>query len=122
MKTPLLALFLLFTGSAWAEWVFIGSTTKADVFIDPATIRKDANLRKVWQVYDLKQRDKGVLSDRGRAEYDCSQERYRWLYSSTHGGAMASGELLSSDANIGAWRDIPPDSIANEVLQIVCGK
>ena len=122
MKTLLLAL-LLVTGSAWAEWVRVSGNDAADIYIDPATIRIDGGLRRVWEVQDLKQRHKdGELSRRTRNEYDCKQERYKTLSISEHSGPMASGTTLISGIPNSSWRDIPPGSIGEAVLKIVCAQ
>jgi len=119
----LLAPLLMLTGSAWAEWVRVSEADTAYAYIDPATIRKDGNLVKVWGIYDLKQRHKdGELSLRFRVEYDCKEERHRYLSVSEHSGAMASGTTLTTQIVSGQWRDIPPDSMAEATLKIVCAK
>ena len=73
-QTLLLAVLLLFAGSAWPEWVKVEWTDDATDYIDLVTIRYDGNLRQVWQVTDLKkQRIDGVMSRRSRYEYRCDQ-------------------------------------------------
>ena len=123
MKTLLLAL-LLVTGSAWADWVQVAEREDMVLYIDPETIRKDGDLRRVWQIQNLKQRDKnGEMSSRVRVEYDCKQERYKMLSLSTHSGPMAGGTSLyqSSSEDI-KWRDIPPGNLFEIVLKIVCAQ
>ena len=125
MKKLLLTLLasLLVTGSAWAEWVLISGNDTLDQYIDPATIRKDGNLVRVWEINDLKQRHKdGELSRRFRSEYDCKQELRKTLSISEHSGPMASGTTLTSGIPNSPWRDIPPGSIVEAVLKIVCAK
>lgn len=122
MKTLLLAL-LLVTGSAWAEWVRVGESDAIEQYIDPATIRKDGNLVRVWTIQNLKQRHKnGELSLRVRYEYDCKQERLKFLSGTEHSGPMASGTELRSDIGSGQWNDIPPGTVGESVLKIVCAK
>lgn len=54
-------------------------------YFDPVTIRKYGNLRSVWELEDLKQRDKqGVMLRRSLFEYDCKKERSRLLSFSSH--------------------------------------
>lgn len=119
-KTLLLAL-LLVTSSAWAGWVQVTQTDSSDFYIDPETIRRDGNLVRVWQIAELKQRDKdGELSRRSRMEYDCKQERRRSLSLSTHSEPMAGGKTLESFTPDGSWREIPPDSAGSDILKIVC--
>ena len=120
----LLLCLLFISGSASAEWVKFGETDNIYHYIDPTTIRKDGNLRKVWQIHDLKQRSKdGELSRRFRLEYDCKNERYRFLSISEHSGPMASGITLYQSTEEGnKWSDIPPGSKGEDALKIVCAK
>ena len=123
-KAVLLALMLV-TGSAWAEWVNVGGSNMFNSYIDPATIRKDGNLRKVWSIQDLKQRYKnGEMSRRAKEEYDCQGERSRLLSLSFHSEPMAGGTTLSSNnfENPDHWTQIPPDSAGEIILKIVCAK
>jgi hypothetical protein len=90
-------------------------------YIDPETIRKDGNLVRVWTIYDEKRRHKdGQLSIRSREEYDCKQERYRYLSMSTHSEPMARGDTLESYPPDVSWREIPPGGAASFMLKIVC--
>lgn len=120
-----LSLMLLATSPAWAEWVEIGSSSGGKTYyIDPATIRKDGNLRKVWALTNYKKRESsGEMSSRSKREYDCINERYRILSLSTHSGLMAEGEILS----IGSyrpweWDDIAPETIGQAYLEFVCAQ
>jgi hypothetical protein len=40
-------IFLMLAGSAWAEWVMYSNNDTNTFYYDPATIRKDGNLRRV---------------------------------------------------------------------------
>ena len=123
MKELLIAMFLIATSSAWAEWVKASETDDANWYLDPASIRKDGNLRRVWQIQDLKQRNKdGEMSRRARYEYDCKQERYRFLSFSTHSEPMAGGTTLVSGGENAKWHDIPPDSFVEIILKFLCAK
>ena len=74
-KTLPLAL-LLVTGSAWAEWLKVGSSAEDTFYFDSSTIRVEGDKRKVWELVDYKQRDKyGAFSARMRNEYDCKHEK-----------------------------------------------
>jgi hypothetical protein len=82
---------------AWAEWVAVSESNDLVAYIEPASIRKTGHFRKVWQVQDLKQRDEhGAMSRRLLIEYDCKDERFRVLATSTHSEPMAAGKTLVS--------------------------
>lgn len=121
MKTLLLSLALLVTCPAWAEWVLVGGSKEAFAYIDSTTIRRDGNLRKVWVLFDKKQRDAyGNLSARMRNEYDCSQEKYRNLTFTAFFEPMGDGKIGYSDSSISQWTDIAPGTIDNTILRFVC--
>lgn len=110
------------TGPALADWFKVDESNQIIAYIDPTTIRKDGNLRRVWVIHDLKQPDEnGALSFRARQEFDCKQERSRTLSLSTHRGQMAEGGILLSLNTIEEWADAPPKTIIETVLQAVCG-
>lgn len=123
MRIILCFLLALVAAPAWAEWVRLAGSDTAILYIDPDSIRKDGNFRKVWEIADLKQRHKdGVMSLRTRSEYDCKEERSRFLAISHHSEPMAGGETLSSGDGVGPWTAIPPDSLAETSLKRVCAK
>lgn len=124
MKNLFLVCLMMLTGSAWAEWVrhSIGEDSIIHYF-DPATIRKDGNMRRVWELQDLRERGKfGEMSRRMRFEYDCKQERYKSLGFSFHTEPMAGGTVLLSDGERNEWKAIPPDTTAETIFNILCSK
>jgi len=122
-KALLLPLLLLATGSAWAGWEKVSTTAEDTAYVDRATIRKDGNLRKVWEITDLKQRDTtGAMSVRARFEYDCKDERYMLLTLSTHTEPMAGGTTIVSGKGSEKWQEIPPGTAAEHMLKIVCAQ
>ena len=123
-KSFLLLATVLVTGSAWSEWVKVGESINGSSFyIDLETIRKDGNQRKVWSVRDFKQRDNnGQMSSRSRDEFDCKGERQRMLSLTTHDEPMTRGKTLLSGQVNGDWADIPPGTVVETILKIVCAK
>lgn len=126
MKTLLLALTLLTTASAWAQWVRVdGFVDEHSFYYDPSTIRKDGNFRKVWELRDLKSPNQdGELSEKTRKEYDCQQERFQTLFLSTHINQMGRGmsNSMLSSAPSAVWSYIQPGSASELMLKIVCAK
>jgi len=86
-------------------------------------IRKDGNMRRVWQLVDNKRRNiVGEVSRRMRQEFDCKQERYRSLGISGHAKPMAGGEILKSLGEDKEWREVPPNTPVEDIFRIVCAK
>ena len=121
MKKLFLVCLMMLAGSAWAEWVMFGESEEAHSFYDPTTIRKEGNMRRVWQLSNLKRRGvDGEMSRRLRAEYDCKQERYQLLDVSEHSEPMVGGKVLISEIGNGTWSGVAPETIAAYMFEIVC--
>jgi hypothetical protein len=119
----LLCLLALVAAPAWAEWVKVDETDEMTFYIDPAKIKKGGNLRRVWELQDLKQRDNdGEMSRRGLQEYDCEEERSRVLSMSTHSEAMTGGKVIMSGELNGKWKYIAPNTVSATVLSFVCAR
>jgi len=121
MKKLFLIGLMMLSGSAWAEWVMYATNETNTFYYDPATIRKDGHIRRVWVLNDLRKRHKdGEMSRRSRTEYDCKQERMKYLASSEHSEPMAGGAVLSTAEHKEEWRAIPPDTPLETIFKIVC--
>jgi len=124
MKTLLLALALLVTGPAWADWLLVTESNDHYEYIDATTIRRDRNLRKVWELQDLKLRHKdGEMSRRYRSEYDCKEIRFRFLSVTSFADSMGRGKVTAMEtAQSPGWTDIAPNTIAETTLKFVCSR
>ena len=122
MKKLLIVLALLVSGSVRAEWVKVSDADNRMLYIDPASIRKDGDLRVVWEVIDLKRRHKdGQMSHRSKVEYDCKAGLYRFLLTSSHSGPMADGvTIFSAGVDPTGWKTIASDSSRAVALGVVC--
>jgi len=123
MKKLFLVCLMMLAGSAWAGWVFYGETDTSTFYFDPTTIRKDGNMRRVWELQDMRKRHKnGDMSRRMRYEYDCKQERYRYLAISGHSEPMTDGTTLYIEGEDNNWMAIAPGTIVATIFEIVCAK
>ena len=129
MKRLLLLTFLaLICEPAYAEWVKIGDGDEAGktVYVDPATIRRNSNLIKMWQFHDYKtvQTVGGVrfLSAKEQWEFDCAEERSRVLALKEFSGNMGSGTVEYTNSQVGKWIPVMPGSTGRTVWTVACGK
>ena len=126
MKRLLMGLMLLVTaGAASAEWTIAGGNDEFVQYVDRATIRRNGNLVKMWDLMDNKtvQTDAGDshLSSKAQQEYDCKEEKSRTLAFTWFGGQMGSGKVVFSNSDPGKWRPIEPGSIGETLWKIACG-
>ena len=121
-------LLVLDSGAAYAEWVKVSDRDEAGttVYVDPATIRRNSNLVKMWQFYDYKtvQTVGGVrfLSNKEELEFDCVEERSRSLGLKEFSGNMGSGTVVYTNSQVGKWLPVVPGSIGHTVWKVVCKK
>ena len=79
MKRLLLGLMLAITATvASAEWTVSGGSDEFIQYVDRATIRRNGNLVKMWDMADFKTVQKGAasesyLSDKTQTKYDCKE-------------------------------------------------
>ena len=123
MKKLFLVCLMMLAGSACADWEKYSSSDGDEFFFDPSTVRKSGNFSKVWEIINLPSTKDGVYSYRMRTEYDCFNEKFRFLYSSTHTKKFGGGETLeSSSVPDKHWSEIPPNSSSRILHAIVCAK
>jgi len=124
----LITFLLLSNGTAYAEWAKVSESDEAGtaVYVDPATIRRDSNLVKMWQFYDYKtvQTVGGnrFLTAKEQWEFDCVEERGRVVARKEFSGNMGSGTMVSTNSQVGNWVPIMPGSIGHTVWGVACGK
>ena len=121
--------FLVVTsGPAYAEWVKVSDTdeTGKTVYVDPATIRRNSNLVKMWQFYDYKtvQTVGGnrFLTAKEQWEFDCAEGRSRVVARKEFSGNMGSGTMVSTNSQVGKWLPVMPASMGQTVWEVACGK
>lgn len=126
MQKTIIKIAIAFTIAtpAWADWVQLSESANGTVsYIDPSTIRKNGNFRKVWGLQNFRDRNSdGVMSMRALDEFDCIEERSRLLSISVHSEHMAEGVMLYSGTPPSDWKFIPPGSASAYILKIVCAK
>ena len=123
MKKFLFIGLVLASGLTSAEWVQISENDDANIYIDLSTLRKNGNLRTVWQLHDQKKRSEdGTLSSRISWEYDCQSERVRIVSATSHPEAMAKGKKLYTVYKASEWRDIAPKTMGYNGLKAVCAE
>ena len=123
-----LTLLVLSSSPAYAEWVKVSDSDEAGktVYVDPASIRRNSNLVKMWQFYDYKtvQTVGGnrFLTAKEQWEFDCAEERSRVVARKEFSGNMGSGTMVSTNSQVGKWVPVMPGSIGQTVWEAACGK
>ena len=129
MKRLLMGLMLVMTaGAASAEWTLVGDNYLFFQYVDRATIRRNGNFVKMWDLSDYKTVQKAAggesyLSGKTQWEFDCKDEKVRSLAFTWFGGQMGSGKVVYADGDVrGKWQPIEPGSVGETQWKIACGK
>ena len=128
MKRLLMGQMLLVTATAAsAEWTVVaGGNNEFTLYLDMATIRRNGNLVKLWDLMDYKTTQEfsnhSFLSTKQQTEYDCKEERGRQLAYSFFSGQMGSGKNVNTNNDTGKWAPIQPGSVGEAKWKIACGK
>ena len=95
-------------------------------YIDPATITREGNFSRVWEIYDLS--DKGSDGERSvlaSVEYDCAEKRMRTLKATGRTLRMARGAIIPLIRYSEDWIILQPgkdDEIFFKILDTVCAR
>ena len=117
---------MLIASPAMADWSLTTISNNGDrYYIDLETIRKSGSLIRVWELNNFAEprefaNIQGVSSTRYRAEYDCKNERLRFLTLSAHAELDAKGKVLGQDSKEGNWVEIPHNTTGRENLKVIC--
>lgn len=124
----MLALAVVSSSAISADWVAVGGTNSAVVYVNPNLIHIAGNMVKVWSIYDFEtaqviQRTKPYMSIQRQVEFDCKQElRSRDLYVSFHTGKMGTGGTIFSEIPPLKWAPFAPKSTDERLWKMACGK
>lgn len=124
LKFYLFAFVMTIASPAWSGWTFVAKSVEGDsFFIDFENLRKEGNIRKVWQKVELNKENKFKwLSLRYRNEYDCKNETISILSLTAFSEKNLDGEKLWNGNKISEKEDIAPDSVDWSILKKVCSK
>lgn len=123
MRVAMMFLLMVAAVPVCAEWVKVGRTDTAVHYVDPATVRMHGDLRRVWAMQDMVEASaEGVRSIRALQEYDCAEQRLRYLSIAAHSGPMAGGEILAMHQLRDTWSSGPEGRNSTAIEKIVCGQ
>jgi hypothetical protein len=122
---------LLAATSAWADWVKVTAVSDTVYYVDPESVSKVGNVRRVSVIHDYaKPEPGGVHSRRVLYEIDCTGERLRSLSASEHSEPMAQGKSVNSWERESEWLYVAPTTGSNipsrtpyrPIVKFVCSR
>ncbi len=124
-----IALLVLSSGLAYAEWVAIGYSENLGgytVYVDPDTIRRKGDHQvKVWALTDYTTMQtvggRSFLSSKAQNEFDCAKELQHELAVTWFSGNMGNGIGVWHSSNKTEWRPAAPGSVGEGVWKYTCG-
>ncbi len=129
LRFGLLLILLILTGQpVYAEWVLVSGDDEAGlkVYVDPATLRRNGNLAKMWDLFDYKTLQivagDSLMSMKRFNEYDCTEERTRMLGYTWFSGNKGNGNVVYSTMEQLPWEPVVPRTINGTLLKVACEK
>jgi len=125
----LIAVLLLSSGPAHAEWVEVGGKVEEGltVYVELDTLSRSGDVVKMWELWDFKtsrtETKPPHMSVKSQREFDCIKKRGQLLALTAFSGNMGSGEVVYSSSDF-KDQEIPvePGSVAEIVWKLVCSK
>ena len=134
----LIALLVLSSGPAYAEWVAIEDHYQSPglrtVYFDPDTIRREGHLVTIWQLTDYESAQGNVglgrfgldpsrfLSTKTHKQFDCVEKRLRLLAYMEFFRHMGTGRRNDGYVDKDNWFPVKPESINQALWEVACGK
>ena len=121
MRSVLMALLMLVTSSAWAEWVKFGVEDPITFYINPATVLKDGHIRKIWGMYDQSKTDSP--SSTALFEFKCKKNQLAILSLRVYSAPMATGRMIATmDHKKPDWIKVAPKTLYEAIYKHVCAE
>ena len=116
-----LTLLCCATPATALAWTRIGETPEVTLYVNRNTVEKEENIRRVWEMQDLKAADnEGVKSRRYLNEYDCNYKMHRIGQMTSFSGPKLTGQKIATVNEMGYWRKIPPNGVFVLTYIAVC--
>ena len=117
---------LLIVGSANSEWGYVETITRGDdnntvnIYIDPATFKKDENYLYIWRLEDLTIPFKDTKSSATHHQIDCKLTRSKTLQYIFYTGQMGTGMPKPFVRDTIKWTSYPPSSYMFNLIKDIC--
>ncbi len=121
------ALMLLSSGPAYAEWVVIDTFEDETIYMDLDTIHRKEDLAEISVISDFNaakhlQDGSRYRSARLLHQYNCIEQRFRLLAVTLFAGNMGNGAMLDALAKEGTWHPIHSDNVSRQLMELACPK
>ena len=113
-------LLFVFDVSNASGWVLIGQTDDVSYYMNFDSKRKTGPFSyRIWELWDLKKPIHGIASTQMLIEYDCKDERFRFLESRDFAGNMGLGKMFLPDTS-SRWNYPSPNG--DPSFSIICSR
>ena len=127
-KLLITVILALISTGAMAEWVGVNGDENQALYVNVAVIRNAGDMVKIWSLLDYKTEqiakigEYEFLSRSLKTEYDCKEQKGRYLVETKYSGNMGHGKVVYNNDNIRQWFPVVPDSKDSILWKIACGK
>ena len=115
-------LTIFISAVANAEWEKNFEDEDIIYFVDiKKSLALDKTGTKLWAKYEYKRQEgHGIRSSTHLYEFDCTNQQYRILDTTTYAGAQETGDILYSNDKLSDWDYVTSDQVDRILLEISC--
>jgi hypothetical protein len=127
MMKKILFVFLMGLNSiAYAQWTLVGDNDAGQFYIDLTSIHQINQNKRVWVKTEYSSNSKMTLqenirSTRSLQEFDCRERKYRRLSFHAYKQPNLIDSVFTSNT-VQEWQYIPPNSVSDAELRLICIK
>lgn len=120
-KLIITSLLSLFSLNVMAEWIYFGSTSNSEQYLDLSNKKVNGNIVKVWTRQVYSDADDGIFSTKALEEFDCKNDLNRITHVVTYSDKEGTQQRYAGNSKED-WQPLLPDSIGFNILKKVCKK
>ena len=124
-QIAVVALLMVTSALAHAEWKRVVNGDRAEFYIDPGTVNIKGDQREVWSVinyHNPQQLQSGRIfrSMRTLLQLECATHYARGIHGTFYAGDMLRGEKISEMGALPPWEPVKAGTPMKEILDLVC--
>lgn len=101
------------------EWTQVFADEKRVVHVDADSIKVSGDVAKVWEMWDYRYPQDGVMSVKTMNEYDCGNDKFRIVTSYSYSQIGGRGERLGEPES-SRWIHPIPETVGSHMYGTIC--
>lgn len=126
MKKYILGSLIFLSFSAFADWVSVGQTDEARIYMNADNSNRRGNIVSTWVLRDFKKKQSfgNIMFSSGivQMEYNCEEIKSRSLKTAIYSAPKGRGSVLADVPTVTEFTSITPGSASDAERKFACEK